>query len=267
MLAELTATRIQRPVRPARRPDRGRRRARGDRRGHLRDEPGPPEPGRPAGVHGLPQPHVLAAAGAHEPGELALLGRGRRGAGDRAARRAARGGRAPRGAAARAPARRGGGRGRLVHLPRRARPRPARREHARRAGRARGGGRRERLGQVDARPPAAAPGRPGRRRGAPGRPRPARPGARLRCAATSRSCCRRRWSSTGRSPRTSPTAGPRRRRRRSPPPPSPPTPTTSSCACPRATRPRWVRRGGRCRAASASGWRSRGPSCAPARCS
>ena len=181
-----------RPLRPGRRPDRGRRRADRDRPRHLRDEPGPPEPRRPAGVHGLPQPHVLAAARAGEPGELALLGRRRRGAGDRAARRAAGGGRAPRRPAARAPARRGGGRGRLVHLPRRARPRPARREHARRPGRARGGRRRERLGQVDARAAAAAPRRSRRRRRAAGRPRPARPGAGLRCAATSPCCCRRR---------------------------------------------------------------------------
>ena len=97
------------PVRPARQPDRGRRRARGAGGGDLRAEPGPAEPGWAAGVHGVPQSHLFAAAGAHEPGELAVLGRGGRRAGDRAARRAARRDGAARGAAARAPARRGRG--------------------------------------------------------------------------------------------------------------------------------------------------------------
>ena len=75
---------------------------------------------------------------------------------------------------------------------------------------------------------------------------------------TSRCCCRRPSSSTGRSTRTSRTAGGARRATRWRPRRSRPMPTTSSRRCPRATRPRSGRRAGVCRAGSVSGSRSRG---------
>ena len=66
-----------------------------------------------------------------------------------------------------------------VPLPRRRRPRARRRQPARDARGDRRPGRAERRGQVDARQDGAAPARPGRRYGAAGRPRPARPHPRL----------------------------------------------------------------------------------------
>ena len=79
------------------------------------------------------------------------------------------------------------------------------------------------------------------------------------CAPTSRSCSRRRSSSTRRCSRTSPTGAPGRRARRSRRRRARPMRTTSSRPCRTATTAASASAGGGCRAASASGspWRAR----------
>ena len=209
--AEMASRPAEGALHAADRPDRAERRAARDRARDLGALAGPPDARRAARLHDLPDAALQPGprdepAGQPDPRRL-----GRRGADHRDARPAAVGDRV----LARGQTRPGAGQART-----RARQLPLSRDRAKRGlgrlarGRARrgaGAGRAERRGQVDAGEAAAPLLRPALRPDPAGRRGPSRAHPGRRCETTSRCCCRRPSSSTGRSTRTSRTAGATRR--------------------------------------------------------